>query len=131
MADVTTLDEIYWPLMHLPPETVEVIENSRFCIVCGATWPLNRHHIVFRSAGELYEDGKKVPKPCITLCGSGNASGCHGLAHSRMLHFRNNGGMLECLMTPEPTRYHVALDMPGWRVPPGLAGSPAWVRHGM
>jgi hypothetical protein len=38
---------------------------------------------------------------------------------------------MEFLMTPEPTRYHVALDMPGWRVPPGLAGSPTWVRHGM
>jgi hypothetical protein len=123
MANVTTLDEIYWPLMELP--SVEL----PFCAVCGATWPLNRHHFVWRSWGELVREGKAIPKPTITLCGSGNTSGCHGLAHSRQLHFRNNGGRLEMLMTLEPTRYHVALDMPGWRVPPGLMGEPGWGWH--
>lgn len=121
MSGKTTMPEMYWPLMHLPPETVEIIENARFCVVCGATWPLNRHHIVPRSAGELYENGKKVRKVCAMLCGSGNTSGCHKLAHSRMLHFRNNGGDLEYLRTERPTKYLKALDMAGWlklEVPP-------------
>ena len=62
-----------------------------YCPICGATWPLNQHHAVFRSAGECYDPqtGEPREKPTITLCGSGNASGCHGKAHHRMLHFKN------------------------------------------
>ena len=82
MANVDTLPEILRPLMEGPS-----IETPR-CAVCGAPWPLNRHHIVRRGAGKLFRDGREVPKPTVMLCGSGNGSGCHGLAHANRLHFR-------------------------------------------
>ena len=72
MANVDTLPEILRPLMEGPS-----IETPR-CAVCGAPWPLNRHHIVRRGAGKLFRDGREVPKPTVMLCGSGNGSGCHG-----------------------------------------------------
>ena len=124
MAKVTTLAEMWWPLMKAP--TI----RSRRCAICGATYPLNQHHIVRRSAGRLYRDGVEVPKPTITLCGSGNTGGCHGKAHSGLLHFRwvetdirdperylmtIRGGHLEYLMTEEPCDYLTALDMDGWK----------------
>lgn len=122
MADVTTLDEIYWPLMHIDPDTASAIADAPCCVVCGRTWPLNRHHIVYRSAGELYEDGKKLKKACITLCGFGNnlrdADGilyCHGRAHHRMLHFRNHGGRLEYAEFDGPTSYLDALETGDWK----------------
>lgn len=115
MASVTTLPPALWPLMHLDAETLERIGNARRCAICGAAWPLNHHHIVRRGAGELYEGGRKLPKPTIVLCGSGNASGCHGKAHANMLHFRNRGGRLEYLETDAPTKYEEALEMGGWR----------------
>lgn len=36
--------ELWWPLMDGP--SVE----TPYCCVCGARWPLNRHHVVKRSA---------------------------------------------------------------------------------
>lgn len=75
MAKVTTLPAILQPLMGKPS-----IKATR-CVVCGCTYPLNNHHIVRRSAGKMYVNGVELDKPVITLCGSGNASGCHGLAH--------------------------------------------------
>ena len=66
MANVDTLPEILRPLMEGPS-----IETPR-CAVCGAPWPLNRHHIVRRGAGKLFRDGREVPKPTVMLCGSGN-----------------------------------------------------------
>jgi len=121
MAKVTTLAEIYWPLMRIDAETRKAMRDSPCCVVCGRNRPLNRHHIVFKSAGNLYEDGKKLDVPLITLCGFGNnlqdASGipyCHGRAHHRMLHFRNDRGCLEYLETDEPTDYMTALGMCGW-----------------
>lgn len=120
MSGVTTLPKILWPLMHISPDVVRQIENSTRCVICGRNWPLNRHHIVRRGAGELYEDGKKLRHVTIMLCGSGNTSGCHGKAHSQMLHFRANGGRLEYLETDEPTKYQDALVMDGWEEPHGL-----------
>jgi len=121
MPGKTTLAKMYWPLMQIPPDVAYAIENSPCCIVCGRREPLNRHHIVPRSAGELYENGKKVRKVCAVLCGFGSnlkdADGryyCHGRAHHRMLHFRNNGGRMEMLETEEPTDYLSALEMDGW-----------------
>lgn len=115
---------MWWPLMECP-----TIRLDR-CAVCGRPWPLNQHHIVKRSAGQLVRGGVVVPKPTITLCGSGNASGCHGLAHQGRLHFRwveadagregwnlthVKGGHLEYLLTDEPESYLDALKMDGWR----------------
>lgn len=57
------------------------------CMVCGRP-ANNHHHIVPRSAGERSVDGRRLSKPTVLLCGSGNASGCHGLAHQHRLHFR-------------------------------------------
>lgn len=115
MAAVTTMAAMYWPLMHIDPTTADAISNADRCVVCGRRYPLNRHHIVFRSAGELYEGGKKLPKPTIVLCGSGNTGGCHGKAHHRMLHFRNDRGLLECLELDAPLNYMAALQEEGWR----------------
>ena len=110
MARVTTTPEIYLPLYG-----VESIELDR-CAICGRTWPLNRHHLVWRSWGQAYdEEGQRLKKPTITLCGSGNTGGCHGLAHHRRLHFRVTAERLEYLITDRPTRYEAALDMDGWR----------------
>lgn len=124
MATVDTLPAMLRPLMdgcsvHLP-----------YCAVCGATWPLNQHHVVRRGAGRLYRHGVEVPKPTVTLCGSGNASGCHGLAHANRLHFRwvaeereispfgqplGRGGHWEYVVADEPVDYLTALEMDGWR----------------
>ena len=57
------------------------------CMVCGRP-ANNHHHIVPRSAGEMSVDGRRLSKPTILLCGNGNTSGCHGLAHQHRLHFR-------------------------------------------
>lgn len=125
MAKVDTLPEILRPLMD------GVSVDVPFCAVCGRAWPLNRHHVVRRGAGNLYRNGVARPKPTITLCGSGNTGGCHGLAHANRLHFRwvetrqpmHEGpfattvrtGHWEYLITPEPTKYQQALELPGWR----------------
>jgi len=120
MADITTLDPIYQPLMDAP-----TIKLDR-CAVCGRVWPLNDHHIVWRNWGQMYRDGKKLKKPMVTLCGNGSnlyglapdgtrVKWCHGKAHQLMLHFRNDRGQLEYLETDEPTSYYAALEMDGWR----------------
>lgn len=127
MANVTTLPEFLQPLMAGTSLKLE------HCAVCGKAYPLNQHHVVRRGAGKLYRDGREVPKPCITLCGSGNTSGCHGLAHANRLHFRwvathrdqkrrvalrdvwTGCGHWEFLMLDEPTDYLTALGMDGWR----------------
>lgn len=84
------------------------------CAFCGRSSPLNRHHIVRRSAGG--EDG-----PTVVCCGSGSnlrdANGryyCHGLLHAHMLHLKWDGGEWWFLRTDEPTKYDKALEMDGW-----------------
>ena len=126
MARVTTLAEMWWPLMDKPS-----IETP-YCAVCGRTGHLERHHVVKRSAGQLVlPNGHLADKPTITLCGFGNAGGCHGKGHSGRLHFRwveretgrefdegylmIRGGHWECLETDEPVDYLTALSMDGWR----------------
>lgn len=126
MARVTTLAEMWWPLMDKPS-----IETP-YCAVCGRTGHLERHHMVPRSAGQLVlPNGRLADKPTITLCGFGNAGGCHGKAHSGRLHFRwverdvksgfgegylcIHGGHVEYLLLEEPVDRLTALSMPGWR----------------
>lgn len=110
-----TLPLIYRPLMEAPSVRKEC------CAVCGRRFPLEQHHIVWRSWGKVFKDGKEVRKPTITLCGFGNnlrdADGryyCHGKAHHRMLHFKYDGALM-CLETEEPVSYQDALGMEGWR----------------
>lgn len=80
--------------------------ESIWCPFCGKP-STNRHHIVYRSRGG--KDG-----PTITVCGFGNASGCHGKLHSHLLHLRYTDRW-EYLETKEPTKYQTALEMDGWR----------------
>lgn len=82
MAKVDTLPE------YLKPNMRGTSVRAPYCVVCGRTSPLNQHHVIRRGAGKLYRNGVEVKKPTLTLCGSGNTSGCHGLAHSQRLHFR-------------------------------------------
>lgn len=131
MAKVTTLPEWLWPLMGGC-----TVKQSR-CAVCGRAYPLNQHHVVYRSAGKMYRDGIEVPKPTITLCGNGNTGGCHGKAHAHLLHFRwvkekiidksvkfqpsktpftVQGGHWEYLETDEPMGEFEALEVEdGWK----------------
>lgn len=125
MAKVTTLALELQPMMGKPS-----IKMHR-CAICGQTWPLNQHHIVRRGAGKMYDGhGLELEKPTITLCGSGNTSGCHGLAHQNRLHFRwveskqpcdefgmpmIRAGHWEYILCDEPTKYSKALRMRGWK----------------
>ncbi len=81
--------------------------ETRMCCICGIRRAGNRHHVVPRSRGG--QDG-----PTVTVCGSGNASGCHGLLHAHRAHLRYAGGW-EVLVTGEPVKYDKALEMEGWR----------------
>lgn len=129
MALVSTLPEFLRPLMD------GVSVKLDHCAICGRTYPLNQHHIVRRGAGKLYRDGREVPKPTITLCGSGNTGGCHGLAHQNKLHFRwvrkdehfnrpagQGAGHWEYILLDDPTPYLAALEMDGWRPLPKWRG---------
>lgn len=122
----TTLAPIWWPLMQSPDVT------PGYCAICGRAYPTEKHHLVRRSAGELYQDGKKIRKPVIELCGFGNnlkdPNGryyCHGKAHNGLLYFRWNG-RLEFLDVSETLKrsfeertglsfdYQAALESTGW-----------------
>lgn len=123
MAKVTTLPAMYQPMMGKPS-----VRMAR-CAVCGRTWPLEQHHVVFRSAGKMFVEGREIEKPTITLCGFGNnlqdADGreyCHGLAHHRRLYFRwvdddaiACAGHWEYIRLDEACDYLTALGMDGWR----------------
>lgn len=123
MAKVTTLPAMYQPMMGKP-----FVRMAR-CAVCGRTWPLEQHHVVFRSAGKMFVEGREIEKPTITLCGFGNnlqdADGreyCHGLAHHRRLYFRwvdddaiACAGHWEYIRLDEACDYLTALRMDGWR----------------
>lgn len=123
MYKVTTLPAMYQPMMGKPS-----VRMAR-CAVCGRTWPLEQHHVVFRSAGKMFVEGREIEKPTITLCGFGNnlqdADGreyCHGLAHHRRLYFRwvdddaiACAGHWEYIRLDEACDYLTALRMDGWR----------------
>ena len=123
MAKVTTLPAMYQPMMGKPS-----VRMAR-CAVCGRTWPLEQHHVVFRSAGKMFVEGREIEKPTITLCGFGNnlqdSDGreyCHGLAHHRRLYFRwvdddviACAGHWEYIRLDEACDYLTALRMDGWR----------------
>lgn len=121
--DVCTVDAILLPMMGRP----SVDNAARACCICGKP-AANLHHIVKRSAGKLVRNGREIRKPTVRLCGCGNASGCHGMAHDGKLHFRwvdivhedkssgyvTTGGHWEYIVLDEPTKYQTALAMDGW-----------------
>ena len=114
MITKSTMPEMWRDLMDI--QTIRAEEHP-YCCVCGKSGhvaPLNRHHIVPRSAGNLIANGHSRRKPTVPLCGRGNATGCHGMAHSGRLHFRNHDGELEYLVC-EPCDRLTALSMDGWR----------------
>ena len=76
------------------------------CPFCGRK-ATNRHHIVPRGQGG--GDGATV-----TVCGMGNASGCHRLFHDHKLHMRYTDRW-EYFKSDEPIRFQDALELDGWR----------------
>lgn len=104
----STLADMWWQEMG----GYEIRQNT--CCVCGAHYPLNQHHVPPRSAGNIVQGSKKLPKPTLTLCGSGNTSGCHGKAEHRTLHFKFREGKWWYIETP-PTDRLTALEMEGWK----------------
>ena len=126
--DCCTLNELLLPMMG--KHDIDNIDGR--CSWCGRPGATNRHHIVRRGAGKLVVGGHEIRKPTVLLCGSGNASGCHGKAHAMKLHFRwvgkeksresfpvdqayTGAGPGEALETSKPVDYQEALDMDGWR----------------
>lgn len=79
------------------------------CVFCGRP-ATNRHHVVYRSHGGL-------GGPTVAVCGMGNASGCHGLLHARVLHLRYDWrtDRWEYLRTEGPVCEGAAQEMDGWR----------------
>lgn len=77
-----------------------------FCPFCGRR-ATNRHHIVPRSRGG--KDG-----PTVTVCGMGNASGCHGKLHAHRLHMDFHDGVWWWIET-EPMKDERADMLEGWR----------------
>lgn len=125
VSSKSTLPRLWWGLMNRP----SIITPGR-CAVCGKACSPDAHHVVKRSFGNLIVSGRKLKKPTVTLCGPGNAGGCHGLAHAGRLHFRwcaeevkiysgrtalTNVGHWEYLRTKEPMKYQQALEQGGWR----------------
>lgn len=120
----TTLAPMWHDLMDAP--SLDNLEHT--CVICGRP-ATDKHHIVPRSAGKYFDQyGREKKKPTVRLCGSGNTSGCHGLAHQHRLHFRyltyeekRKGTFpvtrqrLEYLITDEPCDRLTALEMDGWR----------------
>lgn len=80
--------------------------EAPWCPFCGRPWT-ERHHIVPRSQGGA--DG-----PTVTVCGHGNADGCHGELHAHRLHLKWDGGRWLWLRTDSAVKYEAALAMGGW-----------------
>ena len=106
----STLAKEWWSMVGAPSV------HKPYCVVCGRTSPLNQHHPIRRGAGNLYgRDGRQAPKPTLTLCGSGNTSGCHGLAHQNRLFFDWDGERWLYLVVEEPVSHSAALSIKGWK----------------
>ena len=78
------------------------VDEEPFCAVCGRP-ATNSHHVIERGMGGVSKElEKRIPK--IRLCGMGNASGCHGLVHSKLLHIYWDSWLQKWVMyrTPEP-----------------------------
>ena len=85
-------------------EAPSIIDS--FCVFCGKP-ATNNHHVVPRSRGGTHG-------PVLSVCGMGNASGCHGKLHAHTLHVRYRDGW-EYLETKESMKYQDALEQEGWK----------------
>lgn len=91
--------------------------KSRYCVVCGEP-ATNDHHVIIKGIG-----GSKYAKqiPTVSLCGMGNTSGCHGLAHSGRLFFDYRTSLKtgrKCwhyCKTDVPVSLFMALEFGEWR----------------
>lgn len=76
-----------------------------WCVVCGKP-ATNMHHVI---------PNDRKHSPALSLCGMGNASGCHGAAHAHRLHFRFTDRW-EYMWTDEPLNELDASEIQeGWR----------------
>lgn len=100
-------------LLDKPWVRFEGVSGIPLCSVCLKP-AANMHHVVLKGAGGVpVALDARIPR--VALCGVGNASGCHGLAHARKLHFDWRDGGWAYLITRIPTRRADALPMDGWR----------------
>ena len=79
--------------------------RSSRCLACGKVAQNDHHVIPKRMGGRCKEILRLIPT--VSLCGLGNASGCHKLAHEGRLHFRYRDGW-EVLKTPIPMSHEDA-----------------------
>lgn len=82
-----------------------------WCVVCGRP-AQNDHHVI---PGARHATREHPESPTLSLCGLGNASGCHGAAHAHRLHFRFTDRW-EYMWTDEPLNELDASEIQeGWR----------------
>lgn len=62
---------------------------SQYCLCCGDI-ATNQHHVIQKGMGGRCKAIERLI-PTVSLCGFGNASGCHGLAHSGGLRIWYDG----------------------------------------
>ena len=74
--------------MYIPEYQRDIYQapsiRREWCVVCGKP-ATNNHHVIPNARHETKDHPES---PTISLCGMGNASGCHGKAHDHKLHFR-------------------------------------------
>ena len=74
------------PLLDKPS-----ILDTDFCAICGRP-AIDGHHVIQKGMGGYSkETERRIPQ--FRLCGFGNTSGCHGLAHKGRLHIYWDDGM--------------------------------------
>ena len=61
------------------------------CVVCGR-FANNNHHVIPKGMGGIPKS-LESRIPTLVLCGQGNVSGCHGLAHQKKLHLNWSDGL--------------------------------------
>jgi hypothetical protein len=88
-------------MSDIPPAIRKTVTDraNGHCEHCGVFATLELHHRLFRSRG-----GQHTTQNLLALCGMGNVTGCHGLAHS------GDAGTHEGLAIPsggDPAEYPV------------------------
>lgn len=81
--------------------------ESVLCPFCGKRFQ-SRHHVVYRSQGG-------GSGPTITVCGTDNVSGCHGLIHQGYLHLDYTNGRWVFLRSKEPCSSDTADSRDDWK----------------